>query len=188
MIARKIGPGARRGGATTVEAAFVISLFLLFLFGLFEYCRFIFFLHVSTNSARDAARYAVVNVDKPTNFDFYNYTVGARTYRSIRGTVEDRIASNGKMLDTFTVEVFPCDPATLSSTNPVITRKPAATYPTLPKNPTAPYTNEVAWNGASFGERIAVRITGVYRPILPNFLLMRTTYNMNVIVTAGSEG
>ena len=25
-------------------------------------------------------------------------------------------------------------------------------------------------------------------PLLPNFLLMKTTYNMNIIVTANSEG
>src|SRR5580765_730888 len=103
----------RRGGATTVEASVVISVFLLFLFGLFEYCRFIFFLHVSTNAARDGARYAAVNVEKPVNFDYNNATVGTVTYQSIKGYVDDRIATNGKMLTSYTVEVFPCDNAQL---------------------------------------------------------------------------
>jgi Flp pilus assembly protein TadG len=178
----------RRGGATTVEASVVVSVFLLFLFGLFEYCRFIFFLHVATNAARDAGRYAVVNDFQPTNFDYVDSTYGGVTYRSIKGYVDDRLASNGKMLTNYTVTVFPCDNAQLQQTTPIVARKPAASYPTLPKNPTAPYTAYLAWNAEQFGERVAVSITGTYTPILPNFLFMKTTYNMNVIVTTGSEG
>lgn len=178
----------RRVGATTVEAAVVMSVFLLFLFGVFEYCRFIFFLHVSTNAARDGARYAVVNLDKPTNFDFQDTVYGGTNYRSIKGYVDDRLANNGKMLENPIVTIFPCDNAQLSLASPIVTRKPAASYPTAPKNPTAPYTGELAWNVATFGERIGVRIQGTYRPILPNFLLMRSTYNMDIIVTANSEG
>lgn len=187
MILRVRNP-YRRGGATTVEASVVISVFLLFLFGLFEYCRFIFFLHVATNAARDGARYAVVNGDKGISFDFFDVTVGGTTHRSICNYVNDRIASNGKMLENYTVEVFPCNAAQYPLTNPIIQRKPASAFPNLPRNPTPPYTAELAWNAAQFGERIAVRISGVYRPIIPNFLMMRSTYNMEIIVTAGSEG
>ena len=57
-----------------------------------------------------------------------------------------------------------------------------------PRNPQSPYTSELAWNAASFGERIAVRINGPYKPVLPNFLFMRTTYDMDIIVTVNSEG
>ncbi len=187
LIHRKLS-NRRRGGATTVEASVVISVFLLFLFGLFEYCRFIFFLHVSTNAARDAARYAAVNLDKGISFDYNNVTWGGTPYTSIKGYVDNRIASNGKMLENYKVEVFPCDNAQLALSTPIVTRKSAAANPTLPRNPTSPYTGEIAWNGASFGDRIAVRINGTYRPILPNFLLMKTTYDMNIIVTANSEG
>ncbi|CAN5561862.1 hypothetical protein BH11PLA2_BH11PLA2_04640 [soil metagenome] len=188
MIVRNTQDTSRRGGATTVEASVVISVFLLFLFGLFEYCRFLFFLHVSTNAARDGARYAVVNVDKPVNFDFNATTVGGTTYKSINTYVDDRIASNGKMLTGYKIEVFPCNSAQLTVAVPIVSRKPAASYPNLPRNPQAGYTSELAWNAASFGERIAVRINGIYTPVLPNFLLMKTTYDMNIIVTAGSEG
>jgi Flp pilus assembly protein TadG len=188
MIIRMNSAIRRRGGATTLEASVVISVFLLFLFGLFEYCRFIFFMHVSTNAARDGARYAVVNVDKPTNFDFNNTTYGGTNFLSIRNYVDQRIATNGKMLSNYKVEVFPVDNTQLSQTTPIIVRKSAAANPTTPRNPTPPYTGELAWNAASFGERIAVRINGTYRPILPNFLLMRSTYDMEIIVTANSEG
>jgi hypothetical protein len=178
----------RRGGATTVEAAVVISIFLLFLFGMFEYARFIFFLHVATNAARDGARYAVVNVDKPTNFDYVNATVGTKPFTSIKGVVDARIAGNSQMLSPYTVEVFPCDVAELSAAVPIVKRKPAGSFPSLPRNPTAPYGSFLAWNAASFGERIAVHIKGTYRPVVPNFLLMQSTYQMDIIVTAGSEG
>src|SRR6478752_6941725 len=50
----------RRAGATTVEFAFVAALLFLMLFGILEYGRFLFVYHLTTNAARDAARFAVV--------------------------------------------------------------------------------------------------------------------------------
>jgi hypothetical protein len=67
----------RRPAATVVEMAFVISLFMLFMFGIFEYSRYIMFLQISTNALRDAARYACVNVDKPSDFPTVNFTQGS---------------------------------------------------------------------------------------------------------------
>ena len=52
--------GRRRAGATTVEFAFVAILLFLMLFGILEYGRFLFVYHLTTNAARDAARFAVV--------------------------------------------------------------------------------------------------------------------------------
>lgn len=183
----------RRGGATVVEVALVMSVFLMFLFGLFEYCRFLLMQHVATNAARDGARYAVVNVSRPTSFvdtDFYD---GAATSMSVVRYVSLRLASNDKMMKSASptafkdtagnpagttqcqVEVFPCDPAQLNLTPPQIAPKPG-------------FPATVTWNQASFGERIAVRLTGTYVPVLPSFLLMGSTFPMTVTVTAGSEG
>ena len=50
----------RRSGATSVEFAFVAILLFMLLFGIFEYGRFLFVYHMTTNAARDAARFAVV--------------------------------------------------------------------------------------------------------------------------------
>ena len=58
---------ARRRGMTIVESALVLSVFLMLLFGLFEYCRFLMVLHLTNNAARDGARYAVVNVNCPSD-------------------------------------------------------------------------------------------------------------------------
>jgi Flp pilus assembly protein TadG len=51
----------RRTGATVVETAAVVVVFLLFLFGIMEYCRVIFVRQLIENASREGARYAVVN-------------------------------------------------------------------------------------------------------------------------------
>ena len=53
----------RRRGMTLVESTLVLMVFLMLLFGIFEYCRFLMVLHITNNAARDGARYAVVNLD-----------------------------------------------------------------------------------------------------------------------------
>ena len=50
-----------RRGATTVETAAVAVVFLLLLFGIFEYCRMVYVQQVVFNAAREGARYAIVN-------------------------------------------------------------------------------------------------------------------------------
>lgn len=52
---------SKRLGAAVVEMAAVVSVFLVLLFGIMEYCRFLFFRQLITNAAREGARYAVVN-------------------------------------------------------------------------------------------------------------------------------
>src|SRR5829696_6829606 len=74
---------ARRRGATVVEAAFVLPIMLLLLFGAFEYCRFIFLLQVCENAAREGARYAVTRTaDGTTMADIQNYTTSRMAVRA----------------------------------------------------------------------------------------------------------
>lgn len=192
MIARRTA-GRRRGGATVVEAALVMSVFLLFLFGIFEYCRFLLMMHVATNAARDAARYAVVNVGRPSTFDATAFNDGVATYPSVTEYAVQKLASNDKMIVHASptsyrnatgsvigtaeckIEVFPCDPTQLAATPPAVAPKPG-------------YPATVSWNSAAFGERIAVRITGTYRPALPSLLMMSASIPFEATVTMGSEG
>lgn len=89
-----------RRAATLVEAAFVISIALLFLFGIFEYCRFVFLLQVCENAAREGARYAVVRTaDGTTATDVTNY-------------VTSRMSGRQNDLAGYTVTVQNVDPAT----------------------------------------------------------------------------
>ncbi|MFQ3651203.1 MAG: TadE/TadG family type IV pilus assembly protein [Gemmataceae bacterium] len=62
-------PTRRRTAATVVEAAFVLSICLLFLFGILEYGRFVMTLQVMENAAREGARFAVVNTNEATTAD-----------------------------------------------------------------------------------------------------------------------
>jgi len=56
----------QRKAATTVEFAVVCIPLFLFLFGIYEYGRFVFTLQVMENSAREGARYAIVHTYDPT--------------------------------------------------------------------------------------------------------------------------
>lgn len=56
--------GTQRPGAALIEMAFVLTIFLMLLFGIMEYCRFLFYRQLVTNAAREGARYAVVNTDE----------------------------------------------------------------------------------------------------------------------------
>lgn len=170
MIARKRSSG--RGAATTVEMAVVLSVFLLFLFGIFEYCRYLMMIQVATNAARDGARYAVVNLGKGPTFDVTDYDDGVTLYPSIEKHVDNKMAGLQASIDGYDVTVFACDSAQLALPTPVVAIKPSST-----------------WNQVRFGERVAVRITGNYKTILPSFLMFGAGgIPVNVVVTMGSEG
>lgn len=67
-----------RRGATLVETALVISIFLMFLFGIFEYGRFVMTRQLMENAAREGARWAIANT--------YNGTVA-----QVRSVVDTRL-------------------------------------------------------------------------------------------------
>jgi Flp pilus assembly protein TadG len=163
----------RRRGAVIVESAFVLVIFLMFMFGIFEYCRYLFVMHVATNATRDAARYAVVNTDKPSTFYNTNYTdASGKTYVSIQQYTNNLMAGVDKNIAGYTVNVFPCDSSKLNQTPPVIQSK----------------SGSPAWNNAAFTEKIAVQITGTYSPFLATFLQIPANITINVISICGSEG
>jgi Flp pilus assembly protein TadG len=59
----------RRRAVTVVETALVLSITLLLLFGIYEYCRFIFLVQVLENAAREGARFAVARTADGTTLD-----------------------------------------------------------------------------------------------------------------------
>jgi Flp pilus assembly protein TadG len=136
---------------TIVETALVLSLLLLFLFGIFEYSRFLLVNQLLANAARDGARYAATNVDKASNFDTVNDPSGLV---SITAYTTQECKGADKWVDAFAVAVFPCDS---SDTGGAYADPPQI----KPKGGSPP------WNQASFTDRLAVRITCTYRPVLP---------------------
>ncbi len=63
IIARR---RCNRRGASTVEAAIVLPLVFLFLFGILEYGRYVMMLQIATNAAREGAHYAVTHTNPIT--------------------------------------------------------------------------------------------------------------------------
>jgi Flp pilus assembly protein TadG len=182
----------RRRGVTIVESTLVLSVFLLFLFGMFEYCRFLLVLHVTNNAAREGARYAVANMDKPSDFDYVDYTdASGKTFDNIQKHTTNRMGGvHTRNVQGFKVACYAVDPVGMNLSPPVVRPKArpgaaAGTYPD-PFNNTDPA--RVPWNTAVFTERIAVTIDGTYRPILPTFLLMPGSISVKTTAITGSEG
>jgi Flp pilus assembly protein TadG len=86
-----------RRGATAVETAAVVSVFLLFLFGIFEYCRLIYVRQVVENAAREGARYAIVNS--------YNTTVVSDT----QAVVKNYMGGLDTTLQNYSCQVYAAD-------------------------------------------------------------------------------
>jgi Flp pilus assembly protein TadG len=90
----------RRKAATIVESAFVILILLFFLFGIFEYCRFIFLLQVCENAAREGARFAVAR------------TADGTTLADVQNFVNSKMSGRQGELTGYTVEVLNVYPDT----------------------------------------------------------------------------
>ncbi len=144
----------KRSGATIVESALVLALLLLFLFAIFEYCRFLMVYQMLSNAARDGARYASTHMDKSANF----VTTDEDGSLSIRNYVIQECKGANNWIEGFNVAVFPCNQNDLmNATTPVITPLSGATS----------WKTNAAGQELSFTQRFAVRITGQFRPVLP---------------------
>lgn len=155
----RIADSGQRTGATVVETAFVVSICLMFLFGIFEYGRYVMTLQTLTNAAREGARWAAVN----TNDANANPTLDVQRYTlSEMAGIDQQLngSSGGAWVYTNEIQVFKADPNT---GNPLDANGNIVTWTS------APYTN------AGFEQAIAVKITGSFIPSLPSFLLMGNT-------------
>ena len=176
--------GRRRDGATSVEFACVALLLFLLLFGILEYGRFLLVHHLTTNAARDAARFAVVRtnggvlltepdgtlINEPDAVTTAHVTEVWRT-----GTFNGRAYGTGMCgmegnLEGVAVQVFAVPDADLYATPPDLA---AAGKP--------------AWNAAGFHQQIAVQVTGTYKPVLVDLLGLPAEVPVRVTVLMGSE-
>lgn len=187
LLTTRNRPGRRRG-LTVVESALVMSVFLLLLFGMFEYCRFLMVLHVSNNAAREGARYAVVNMDKPNDFDYVDFTdASGKKFDNIQKYTTNRMGRiQERNIEGFRVACYAVDPAGLALSPPVVRPKSKTSTTPDPFNNTD--SNRVPWNSSQFTEKIAVTVDGNYRPILPTFLLMPGSISIRTSSVMGSEG
>jgi len=174
----------RRAGATTVEFAFVATLLFLMLFGILEYGRFLFVYHLTTNAARDAARFAVVRTSGGVTLTEAD---GTQIAEPASVTTADVVAVwktgvfNGRAYGTgmcgmennisgYAVDVFAVPDADLYASPPNL-------------DP----SGKPSWTAASFHQQIAVRVTGKYKPVVPNLVGMGADVDFTVTVLMGSE-
>ena len=183
---------ARRRGATLVEFALVMPVFLMFLFGILEYARYLMMHQLLHNAARDAARWGVVRSNSPPAVAPTPYAAGdprqpfEAPYNAGRPMykvqlIESRFLQQAvgteRNLSNMYIRVYTVDNATLYSDPPVI--QPAAPPPAAVGAP--------AWNQGGFGDRLAVQVVGQYTTFLPVFGLSRSI-NVNIIAMMGFEG
>jgi len=154
---------SRRSGLALVESAFVMAMCLLLLFGIFEYGRFVMTKQVLDNAAREGARWAVVNTQSGTTAQAQN-------------VVNGYLAGQGAQLQSFSkttsIQVYRSD----SSGSPIDASNNVVSDWTL-----APFTN------AQFGDSITVKISGNYKPVIPVFLFMPGTIQMQGVAVMKSE-
>jgi Flp pilus assembly protein TadG len=173
---------------TVVESALVLSVFCMLLFGIFEYCRFLFVLHTVNNATRDGARYAVVNMDKPSNFDTTDYSDSqGTTFTSIQGFATARLGGADRQLAGYQVAVYAVDQTGLALSPPVI--RPISSSSTVFPDPFNPNdSNRLPWNQTGFPGQVAVSIKGTYQPLLPSLLFIPAAVPVAVTGMASSEG
>jgi Flp pilus assembly protein TadG len=149
MIATS-NPRVPRTGLTLVECELVLSMTLMLLLGILEYGRFLMTRQVLESAAREGARYAVVNTYLKATTDVQDVT-------------DNALAGEHRQLEGYSkatsIQVY------LSNTSG------------NPANTGAWNSAANDWKNAQFGEPIAVRITGNYRPVLPSFLYMTVNSN-----------
>lgn len=155
----------RRRGLTMVEMALVLSVAMMFLFGILEYGRFLMVLHTTNNAAREGVRYAVVHTGDGT------------TQSQVVAVVNGKMAGVNTQIQGYNVNVFTADPSGIYNSS-----SGTAIYP-----PNISPLAGSSWNSAAYGSPIVVQITGTYQPILPSFLFLNSNLPINVTAMMNSE-
>lgn len=92
-----------RRGVSAVEAAIVLPVVVMFLFGILEYSRYVMMLQVLTNAAREGARYAQIHT-QPVTVDG---VTSNNTTNDVKNVVDRALAGN--QLSGQNVAIFAAD-------------------------------------------------------------------------------
>jgi Flp pilus assembly protein TadG len=168
--------GRQRRAATTVEFAFVALMLFMMLFAIFEYGRFLFVYHLTTNAARDAARFAVVHTSggtmpgEPATITVDDVKEVWRTGMFNGTAYGSGMCGMESQITGYTVDVFAVPDASLYAATPDL-------------NP----SGKPVWTSATFHQQIAVRVSGTYKPVVPSLIGLSSDVPFTVIVLMGSE-
>lgn len=167
----------KRSGATTVEFAVVALLVFVLMFGIFEYARFLFVHHVTTNAARDAARFAVVRTGggtmpgEPATVSTADVQEVWRTGMFNGNRYGTGMCGMENQISSYAVNVFAVPDSSLYATPPDL-------------NP----AGKPAWNSAGFHQQIVVQVTGTYKPAFTGLIGLGSSFPITVNVLMSSEG
>ncbi|GBD36494.1 hypothetical protein HRbin36_01619 [bacterium HR36] len=158
LLRRTWKNNAQRRGVSLVETALILSLALLLIFGILEYCRFFLVRNALIAAAREGARYAVVHShDKTTD------EVKAHIYQYLIP-----LAANLEAFDpTSDINLFKAD----GNGDPIYDGS----------------GNPIPWTDAAYGENIAVLITARYKPVVPVLLGMPPIIRIRARCSMSSE-
>lgn len=149
-----------RKGAVAVEFAMASVLFFLFLFGIIEYGRFVFMYNLLENATREGCRFAVVNTNlEPTPPDTPTDVVKRETEKYL-STAKDTYQNLSIVITAYVGQ--PGFGETLGQARPT-------------------------WTDARVNDLIQVRSQADFKPILPQFLLMGNTIQLNCVAAMYSE-
>jgi Flp pilus assembly protein TadG len=166
MLYRPPTKPAARPGTTAVEFAVVIATTLMFLFGIIEYARFLYFLHVANNAVREAARFAVVHTGDGT-------TLGAQTDKTAPTNSDGSPASGATVYGVVNFYMNGANSALVSGTYTI------SAYNATPSTGAA--IGGTSWNSAAYGGAIAVQVSGTYQFMAASLLkLSSATLTVNV--------
>lgn len=166
----------KRNGATTVEFAMVSILLFVLLFGILEYARFLFMYHLTMNAARDGARFACVHTGggtmsgEPATITVDDVKEIVRTGMFNSNRYGTGMCGMEGQLEGYTCDVYSVTTAQLTATPPNL-------------DP----LGKPAWNAAGFQEKIVVRVSGTYRPVVPSLIGLSSTIPFTVTVLMSSE-
>jgi Flp pilus assembly protein TadG len=147
----------RRRGANIIETAFVLLLCILFIMGVFEYGRFLMVKQMVDNAAREAVRVATIDTNSGNLAGIQSTAINYLVGQPLLNT-------SGKALSASDIQVYLANPAT--------------------GNPATPSST---WTNAQFGNTLAVRITAVYKPMLPTFGFLPTSITLTSTVMMQCE-
>jgi Flp pilus assembly protein TadG len=139
--------------------AMVLPVFVMMLFGIFEFSRFVFVYTTTTNAVRDGVRHAIV------------HTGDATTTADIQTVIQNKMGGIG--LVGVTIDVYYADPVALAQNPPVVQK-----HPSTPD-----------WKQTPHGDKIAIDLAGTYFPTMAQILgLPVGGVNVKVTAFMTSEG
>jgi Flp pilus assembly protein TadG len=193
-----------RGGAAAVEFAVVAIPFFMLVFGIVEYCRYLFVREMSENACREGARYAAARSSaiNPSTGAVYTVANVQAQVQALMGGVQNQIQNNANIANPFTVTtntaasdilVFRCSITTGASQSTPTTITPQDLTYTFSSNTysTTNYTLSTWWNAsfndARFGDPICVMIRGQYNTIGGGLFFMPSVIQLKFYSVMNSE-